>query len=152
LGLIFGVFHRKDGRMVAMTGDNKIERPGELPALVLAYVGDAVYELLIREHLVSTGLVRVDRLHSEAIKYVHAAAQARTLRALEGTLSEEEMAVVRRGRNAKSPHTPRSSGVIEYRHSTALESLVGYLYLKGDTDRLNHILATALEAAGEQQQ
>ena len=49
-----------------MTGDNKIERPGELPALVLAYVGDAVYELLIREHLVSTGLVRVDRLHSEA--------------------------------------------------------------------------------------
>ena len=135
-----------------MTGDNKIERPGELPALVLAYVGDAVYELLIREHLVRAGLVRVDRLHGEAVKYVQAAAQARTLRALEGSLSEEEMAVVRRGRNAKSPHTPRSSGVIEYRHSTALESLVGYLYLKGDTARLNHILAAALEATEEQQQ
>ena len=93
-----------------MTGDNKIERPGELPALVLAYVGDAVYELLIREHLVRAGLVRVDRLHGEAVKYVQAAAQARTLRALEGSLSEEEMAVVRRGRNAKSPHTPAVPG------------------------------------------
>ncbi len=138
--------------MPFMKDQSKIERPGALPALVLAYLGDAVYELLVRAHLVSTGITRVDRLHAETVKYVHAAAQAKTLRALEGSLSEEESAVVRRGRNAKSPHTPRSAGVIEYRHSTALESLVGYLYLKGDAARLNHILAAALEAAEEQEQ
>ena len=135
--------------MTLITGNNRIKRPGELPALVLAYVGDAVFELLVREHLVAAGLVRVERLHDETVKFVQAAAQARTLRALEGTLTEEEQAVVRRGRNAKSSHTPRSAGVLEYRHSTALESLVGYLYLKGDAARLNAILAAALKTGEE---
>lgn len=125
--------------------DNKINRPGDLPALVLAYVGDAVYELAVRGHLVNTGLVRVNRLHGEAVKYVNAGAQARILKALEGSLTEEEAAVVRRGRNAKSPHTPRGAGVIEYRHATALESLIGYLYLKGDTARLSEIMDMALK-------
>ncbi|MCL6634828.1 MAG: ribonuclease III [Peptococcaceae bacterium] len=126
------------------TGERSIERPADLPALVLAYVGDAVYELAVRGHLVSTGLVKVNRLHCEAIKYVSAGAQARILRALEGTLSEEEAAVVRRGRNAKSPHTPRGADVYEYRQSTALESLIGYLYLKGDAARLSEIIAAVL--------
>ena len=102
-----------------MTGDNKIERPGELPALVLAYVGDAVYELLIREHLVRAGLVRVDRLHGEAVKYVQAAAQARTLRALEGSLSEERWRWSAAAATQISP--PPQFRVIEYRHSTALK-------------------------------
>ncbi|OPY57272.1 MAG: Mini-ribonuclease 3 [Pelotomaculum sp. PtaU1.Bin035] len=123
---------------------NKIDCPGDLPALVLAYVGDAVYELAVRSHLVSTGTVKVNRLHNEAVKHVNAGAQAKVMRALEGDLSEEEMAVTRRGRNAKSPHTPRSAGVIEYRQSTALECLIGYLYLKGDVARLGAIIRMAL--------
>ncbi len=123
-----------------------IERPGDLPALVLAYIGDAVYELAVREHLVSSGLARVNQLHGESVKYVNAGAQAKALHALEGRLNEEETAVMRRGRNAKSPHVPKGAGVIEYRHSTALESLIGYLYLKGDTVRLAEIIAAALEA------
>jgi ribonuclease-3 family protein len=124
-------------------------QPGELPALVLAYVGDAVYELAVRSHLVGSGMTRVNRLHDEAVKYVHAGAQAKIVRELEGILTAEETAVIRRGRNAKSPHTPRSAGVIDYRQSTAFECLIGYLYLKGDTTRLEEILALALEIGRE---
>lgn len=127
--------------------DNRIGPPGELPALVLAYVGDAVYELAVRGHLVNAGLVKVNRLHSEAVKYVNAAAQARVLKHLETILTGEEAAVVRRGRNAKPPHTPRGPGVLEYRHSTAFESLIGYLYLKGDAARLQEILCASIKAA-----
>lgn len=120
-------------------------QPGELPALALAYVGDAVYELAVRAHLVNSGISRVNRLHDEAVKYVQAKAQAKLVRELEGRLTAEETAVIRRGRNAKSPHTPRSTGVIDYRQSTAFECLIGYLYLKGDKDRLDEILTLALE-------
>ncbi|TEB09494.1 Mini-ribonuclease 3 [Pelotomaculum propionicicum] len=127
-----------------------IERPADLPALVLAYIGDAVYELAVREHLVGSGLARVNKLHGESVRYVNAGAQAKALHALEGLLSEEEAAVMRRGRNAKSPHVPKGAGVIEYRHSTALESLIGYLYLKGDTARLAEIITAALEAARDE--
>jgi len=131
------------------TESDKTGRPADLPALVLAYLGDVVYELAVREYLISTGLVKVSRLHCEVVKYVNAGAQARILRSLEGSLSEEEAAVARRGRNARSPHTPRGVDVIEYRHSTALESLVGYLYLKGDAARLCEIMALALKTVGK---
>jgi len=126
-----------------------IEHPGDLPALVLAYVGDAVYELAVRSYLVGNGTVKVNRLHKEAVRYVNAASQAKVLRALDGKLTEEEAVVSRRGRNTKSPHIPRSAGIIEYRQSTALECLIGYLYLKGDTARLGEIIKTALEVVGE---
>jgi len=121
-------------------------RPEDLPVLVLAYVGDAVYELAVREHLVGSGLVKVNQLHSETVKDVNAGAQAMALHALEGMLTGDEASIVRRGRNAKSPHTPRSAGMIEYRRSTALECLIGCLYLKGDAARLGEIMAVALEA------
>lgn len=119
--------------------------PENLPALVLAYVGDAVYELAVRSRLVRCGAVKVNRLHAETVKYVNAAAQARVLRVLDGKLTAAEAAVVRRGRNAKSPHVPRSAGVVEYRQSTALECLIGYLYLKGDSARLGEIIDTVLD-------
>jgi len=132
-------------RLLLEIPGNQIARPAELPALVLAYVGDAVYELAVRSHLAGSGLSSTGRLHAEAVKYVNAAAQARALKALEGSFSAEEAAVVRRGRNAKPPHTPRGAGVMEYRHSTALESLFGYLYLKGDADRLSEIISVVME-------
>ena len=77
-------------------------RPEDLPALVLAYVGDAVYELAVRERLIGAGLVKVNQLHSETVKYVNAGAQARALHALEGKLTGDEASIVRRGRNPKS--------------------------------------------------
>lgn len=134
--------------LFTMEGNN-IDRPGDLPALVLAYVGDAVYELAVRRHLVEAGLVRVNRLHGEAVKYVNAGAQAKILKALEESLTEEEAAAVRRGRNAKSPHTPRGAGVIEYRHATALECLIGYLYQKGAYARLEEIMTFAFKVVEE---
>lgn len=119
-----------------------------MPALVLAYIGDAVYELVIRSYLVETGAVKVKQLHNEAVRLVNAKTQARVLRALDGRLTDEEAAVMRRGRNSRSPHTPRSAGVIEYRQSTALECLIGYLYLKGDTARINEIIKVGLDVVG----
>ncbi|NLJ76553.1 MAG: ribonuclease III [Peptococcaceae bacterium] len=123
-------------------------RPEDLPVLVLAYIGDAVYELVVRQHLIGAGLVKVNMLHSETVKYVNAGAQSKALHALEGMLTEEEASIVRRGRNARGP-VPRSAGVIEYRFSTALECLVGCLYLKGNVDRLDEIMAAALAAIRE---
>ncbi len=131
---------------------NNIDRPEDLPVLVLAYVGDAVYELAVREHLVGAGLAKVNRLHSETVKYVNAGAQAGALHALEGMLTVDEAAVVRRGRNAKSPHIPRSAGMIEYRRSTALECLIGYLYLKEESTRLAEIITAVLEAIKEEKE
>ncbi|AEF93092.1 ribonuclease III [Desulfotomaculum nigrificans CO-1-SRB] len=117
----------------------------ELPSLVLAYIGDAVYELAIRDFLVAQGLCKVNQLHRTAVKYVRAGAQARALFALEGKLSETEMAVVRRGRNAKSGTVPKGADVLEYRHATALEALIGYLYLQGQHQRLQEIIKLAIE-------
>lgn len=128
--------------------NNKIDCPGKLPALVLAYIGDAVYELVVRSYLVEKGAVKVKQLHNDAVRLVNARTQAKVLRALDGILSDEEAAIMRRGRNTRSPHTPRSAGVIEYRQSTALECLIGYLYLKGDTRRLGEIIEVALDVVG----
>ena len=125
-------------------GFGAIDRPGDLPALVLAYVGDAVYELAVRSSLVAAGRVKVRQMHQETVRYVNASAQAEALRLLEGILTEDEAAVARRGRNTKSAHAPRRAGVIDYRHSTALECLIGYLFLKGERQRLEEILNIVL--------
>ncbi len=117
--------------------------PAALPALVLAYLGDAVYELYVRRYLVSGGWTRVDVLHQEAVKFVNAEAQARVLCTLLGSLSEDEAAIVRRGRNAKSGSIPKNIAVSDYRQGTAFESLIGYLYLAGRTDRIDEIFETA---------
>lgn len=119
--------------------------PVELPSLVLAYIGDAVYELAVREYLISRGLTSVNKLHREAVRHVRASTQARVFHALEGRLDKTEEAVARRGRNAKSGHGPRGNNIIEYRHSTGFESLVGYLYLQRDWARLEEILSLARE-------
>lgn len=134
-----------------MTGPTgKPVNPLELPSVVLAYIGDAVYELAVREYLVSRGLVNVNKLHREAVRHVRASTQARIFHALEGHLTEMEQAVIRRGRNAKSGHAPRGNSIIEYRESTGFESLVGYLYLKQEWDRLEEIFGLARQVIEEE--
>lgn len=123
--------------------------PSELPSLVLAYVGDAVYELAVRGYLVERGLVKVNKLHREAVKYVRAGAQAKALFALEGQLSEEELAVVRRGRNTKSATIPKNADLMDYRHATAFEALVGYLHLQGRHEREQEVIQGAILAIGQ---
>lgn len=121
-----------------------VRRPREMPPLALAYLGDAVWELFVRQHLLALGETRPYRLQRASVLYVSAKAQAEILRFLTKELSEEEAGVVRRGRNAKSGTVPKNADVIEYRHSTGFESLIGYLYLQGNWERLQELAAKAI--------
>ncbi len=116
-----------------------------LSPLVLAYVGDAVYELLIRTYLVRQGPARPEQLHREAVRYVRATGQACIVPLLEGYLTAIEKDILRRGRNARPGHLPRSAVPEEYHASTALESLFGYLYLKGNWERLEELTRLLFE-------
>lgn len=108
--------------------------------LTWAYIGDSVYELYIRMHLVSSTKLKPHRLHIEAIKYVKAKAQAEILKNIEERLTEEEKEIVKRGRNAENHHLPKNATVQEYMYSTGLEALIGYLYLTKQDERLAEIL------------
>ncbi len=113
--------------------------PRLLSPLVLAYVGDAVFELYIRLGLVPS-TYKVQEMHKQAVRYVRSQSQADLLSKWEPLLTEEEQAIVRRGRNTKSA-VPRNADMIAYRRSTALEALVGYLYLCGREERLWELLS-----------
>lgn len=115
-----------------------------LPTLVLAYIGDAVFELWIRRYLVDSGYRQMHNLHRQAVHWVNAKSQARILEAWAPILSEAEREIVRRGRNTKSA-VPRGAKVMDYRLSTGLEALVGYLYLAGDEKRLQELLMLAIQ-------
>lgn len=119
----------------------------QLNALALAYVGDAVLELHIREHLLKQGEVRPQLLHRRSTSYVSAKAQASVLYELMNAqfFAEEEQAVLRRGRNAKSGTIPKNTDVHTYRHSTAFEALIGYHYLLNHGERMNTIIKTLIE-------
>lgn len=123
--------------VILMFVDQEVN-PASLPPLVLAYVGDAVYELFIRTKLVAYP-VKLHKLHKMTVKYVQAGSQAQIVHNLEPKLTEEEREVVRRGRNAKGG-APRHGDVVEYRYSTGFEALIGYLYLGGQQERLIELL------------
>lgn len=114
--------------------------------LVWAYVGDAVYELYIRTHLVNTTKLNPHKLHIESIKYVKAKAQADILYQLMPILTQEEQTVVRRGRNTQNHHLPKNANITEYMYSTAFEGLIGYLYLTKQNQRLEEILKMCLNS------
>jgi len=112
--------------------------------LVLAYVGDAVFELAVRTRIAGNGPRRLRDLHHEAVATVNADHQAAIVRQMEAQLNQEELDIVRRGRNTRS-HPPKNADVQSYRMSTGFEALLGYLYLKGEHDRLDYLLHKALE-------
>ena len=111
----------------------------QVSPLVLAYIGDGVYELAVRQHLLEQGLMKAGALHSETIRYVNAERQSQLLGDIEGLLTEQELAVFRRGRNAKSSHQPSHARVVDYRRATGIEALIGWLYLTGQEGRLQAI-------------
>lgn len=113
--------------------------------LTWAYVGDAVYELYIRNYLVNTTNLKPHKLHIESIKYVKAKSQANILEKLDNFLTEEEKEIVRRGRNTKNHHLPKNADVNDYMYSTAFEALIGYLYLNKEEKRLNEIFKKCIE-------
>ena len=111
----------------------------QVSPLVLAYIGDGVYELAVRQHLLEQGLMKAGVLHSETIRYVNAERQSQLLGDIERFLTEQELAVFRRGRNAKSGHQPPHARVVDYRRATGIEALIGWLYLTGQEGRLQVI-------------
>ena len=109
--------------------------------LVLAYLGDTVYETYIREYLIRQNTQRkVTDLHKLAIKYVKAKAQATIIHEIEIELTEEESKIYKRGRNQKSNTSPKNADIIDYKHATGFEALVGYLYLNNEIERLQYII------------
>ncbi len=114
--------------------------PRELSGLVLAYIGDAVYELYVRLYLLEHGAGKVNRLHTEASALVKAASQSRFLQQLDNLLTEEERNVAKRGRNAKGSHVPKNAEVTDYRRSTGFEALLGYLFLLRQEERIQELL------------
>lgn len=119
--------------------DVPVER---LPALVLAYIGDAYFTLYVRTRLLGYEQNKVRVLHTFDAKIVSAVMQSKAIKAFEAELTPEEADVLRRGRNAKST-VPKSASISEYRYATGFEALVGYLYLKKQQDRLSEIVDKA---------
>lgn len=119
-----------------------IEDVSSLNVITLAYLGDAIYEVYVRESLIRQGIVRVEELQKRAVLYVSAKGQANILRRLmeENKLSLEEIEVVKRGRNYKRSSHPKHTDILTYKLSTGFETLIGYLYLSKKEDRLLEIL------------
>ncbi|WHY97779.1 Mini-ribonuclease 3 [Peribacillus simplex] len=131
--------------------DSKVDAK-MLNSLALAYIGDAVYETYIRHHLIQKGAVKPNLLHKKATSFVAAKAQNKIIHFfLESDwLSEEEAAVVRRGRNAKSGTVPKNTDVQTYRYSTAFEALIGFLYLSGRKERMEELIKKSIEYIEEE--
>lgn len=110
--------------------------------IALAYLGDSIFDLYIREALINKGIVKVELLQKASTKYVSAKGQAKILEYLidNNLLTEEELDIVKRGRNNKRSNHPKNTDIITYKLSTGFEALLGYLYLSNNKDRLNEIL------------
>ena len=113
--------------------------------LTLAYIGDAIYDLIIRTMLVEHGNAPVNKLHRKASSFVKAEAQARLIHQIEDELTEEELAIYKRGRNAKSATSAKNASVLDYRTATGFEALMGYLYLDNQIDRALWLVQYGLE-------
>ncbi|MGN0335485.1 MAG: Mini-ribonuclease 3 [Lachnospiraceae bacterium] len=116
--------------------------------LTLAYIGDAIYELVIRTILVERKNMQPEKLHKAAIKIVKAETQAAMIEEMKEFLSEEELAVYKRGRNAKAVTKAKNASMSEYRRATGFEALMGYLYLKGDMKRMLELIKLGMERTG----
>ena len=129
--------------------ENKIN-PYQMNTTALAFLGDAVYELYIRDLMVNAGMTNPDAMHKACTKYVRAESQAFAIKTMmqedeagEVFLTEEEIGLVKRARNHKTPNRSRSANPVEYKLATAFEALVGYYYLMNDSERLGEIMQHA---------
>ena len=124
----------------------KLQDAKQMKTLALAYIGDAIYEIYVREHLIVKGIQKLQDLHQSAVKFVSAKSQAKVIiHWLDSDeLDEEEQAIVRRGRNAKSGSVPKNTDVQTYRYSTAFEALLGYHYLANQEERLRILINQAI--------
>ena len=112
--------------------------------LVLAYIGDAVFELAVRKHVIESGLVKPNKLHSMSVGYVRASAQAAAIKELFDELPEDEQRLVKRARNHKSLSKPKNADPVEYKWATAFEALVGYLHLAGLKEEMDDVISKSI--------
>lgn len=123
------------------------QNPKLLSPLTLAFVGDVVYELLVREKIVQVGSMPTKKLNALKVELVRASAQAIVYDALEPMLTEEEHDILKRGRNSHTGSVPKNGSVADYRKATGVEALFGYLYLKKDNERLQLLFEKAMEVS-----
>lgn len=131
----------KDYFSINMSG----EELQNVSVLGLAHIGDAVFELLVRSFLCANGKSTAKGLHQMTVSFVRAPAQAKAMERLLPELSEAERLVYKRGRNAKVNSVPKNAAISDYHSATGLEALFGYLYLEGDTDRINTLFSLVME-------
>ena len=115
----------------------------------LAFIGDAVYEVYVRKHVLDEKAARVDDLHKRTVLFVNAKAQARAMKKMMDELPQERRDLVRKARNHKPKTVPKSADAMEYKWATALEALIGYLYLEGETEELDRVASRAIELTEE---
>lgn len=115
--------------------------------LTLAYIGDAIFELVVRTVLVERKNMQPEKLHKSATKIVKAETQSLMIEGLKEELTEEELAVFKRGRNAKAVTRAKNASMSDYRRATGFEALMGYLYLKGDMERMIRLISMGVEKA-----
>lgn len=135
IDVVLSSFRNSDGESSA--------GPSQMSPLVLAYIGDTVYDLFVRTMLVESTTLSAHGLHVRAANLVCAAAQSRAFLRIEKLLSDEEMSVFKRGRNAHMGTVPKNAEIIDYRRATGLEALIGYLYLLGRDERLSELMRAA---------
>jgi len=116
--------------------------------LTLAYMGDCAYEIVIRTLLVKKANAPVDKLNRKASKLAKAETQSQMITAIQEQLSEEELTMYKRGRNAKSYSSAKNASINDYRRATGFEALIGWLYLKGEFERMTQIIRMGFEAIG----
>lgn len=122
----------------------------EYSPLTLAYIGDSIYDLIIKSLVINEGNKQVQKLHQETSSLVQASAQSKMMRILQELLTEEEHAVYKRGRNAKSVSPAKNQSITDYRRATGFEALMGYLYLKKDMKRLIDLVKIGLDSLKEE--
>ena len=123
-----------------LEGVDKNKAPGIIPALLLAYVGDSIFDLAVRTMFIKKGSKQVNKINNEVTGFVSAAAQARMADAIKKTFTPEEAVIYQRGRNAKPKTKAKNASQNEYHKATGLEAVFGYLYLKGERDRLLELI------------
>lgn len=116
-----------------------------LNSLALAFIGDTIFDLLTRGMILAEGNAPVNKMHQKAKAIVNATAQSKMYSAIEDKLTEEELGVLKRGRNAKSHTSAKNQSIVDYRRATGVEALFGYLYLKGEYDRIEELYSIGLK-------
>lgn len=136
-----------------LTQSNEVSHPKQLNPITLAYIGDVVYELLVRTKVVKdNGSMPANVLHKTSVGYVKAAAQSKGVDAIIDLLSEEELAVYKRGRNSSSSQVPKNATACDYRKATGLECLFGFLYLMGQNSRIDELFEVIIKKIEEEKQ